>query len=104
MPRGGGRSQANTYAGCDHDRKGQFNKGFAPTFLLPTLFPGGMRDAAALSDLTGTPRPDVEKQTKNGKEKLILCYSASVEHAREMLNTPQSPGGTCGIFWLARQR
>lgn len=58
------------YAGADHERKGQHSAGFAPEFLLPTLFPGRMAEAARWPDLRGEPRPD--KPWRDGAPRLIF--------------------------------
>ena len=46
------------YAGALHRRFGGVTKGYAPQFEQVTLFPGRVEEAARLSDLTGTKRPN----------------------------------------------
>lgn len=58
------------YAGCDHERKAMINTGFAPDFLLPTLFPGRMSKAARLSPLDGEKR--LEKPWLDGLPRLVF--------------------------------
>ncbi len=58
------------YAGCDHERKGQVSNGYAPEFLLPTLFPGRVAKSARLPDLAGTKRED--KPWLDGMPRLIF--------------------------------
>mgnify|MGYP001310506246 CR=1 FL=1 len=58
------------YAGADHERKGQHSDGFAPEFLLPTVFPGRVAEAARWPDLRGTTRAG--KPWLDGTPRLIF--------------------------------
>jgi len=58
------------YAGVLHGQRGGHNRGFAPVFTRPTLFPRRMAEAARWDDLTGKERP--EKPWLNGLARLIF--------------------------------
>lgn len=78
------------YAGCDHERKGQVNSGFAPMFLLPTLFPERSAKIARLPDLTGTERR--EKPWLNGMPRLIFVSDMGDALSDTLFGDDTAPG------------
>jgi protein gp37 len=99
------------YAGVLHDRHGQTNPGYSPTFKVLTQHPGRVAKAAAMTDLRGKRRLD--KPWLNGQPRLIFLSDMSDALSKEIgfeyleqevIDVVKSLSGSRHVWlWLTKQ-